>query len=516
MEPDSLQDFQRNVGFVVVVIIGGFAVFVYLAGSLADVMVPLIWAAFFAVPITALIGRIDGFVTSLLSVIRRRLRGEDHTGDGMSWDFTAEAGDNCITLSNDDAKELTDKLEHPGPEMCVLFPWSKCCQSRIRLVKLTTEEGEQINNPEVDRLVANWCYYVKMPDETGHPTLQLYLDQDCIEYPAVVSGSKNSERKLKGTVELDRTSVLSWSIAVCLAMILLAFALFIFFIAMSLGFDALQANSHNYYKGVEQLVDKLALGLKHILPPEQIAKVKQHVMTTATTALPHLASTVSGKAESLGFELILFVIYILFWVFEPIPVSSNVAQVIKNYLVLKTVSCLIYAVLMSLLLIHLGCPVWPLFFVVSFLLNYIPEFGFMIVFALVVPAIVFNSAHTEKQREWDTVEVVFGSLLIKIVVANILEVYLYVSRGGQYMRMHPVVLMALMMFFQKFFGITGMFLAIPMVAIIKYYLLSADIPSLYLNPSLALVEGDECAPHKNFCERHNATYGSTEPAEARV
>jgi len=72
----------------------------------------------------------------------------------------------------------------------------------------------------------------------------------------------------------------------------------------------------------------------------------------------------------------------MFWIFEPIPMNSNVAQVIKNYLLLKTFVCLVFAALISALLYFLSCPLWHIFFVLSFLLNYIPEIGFIIVFVL--------------------------------------------------------------------------------------------------------------------------------------
>lgn len=534
---EGLQDFQRNVGFVVVVIVGGFALLVYLVSSLAGLLVPLFWAAFFAVPLTALITRIDRVMTKKLSELRWHLEGGEggqHPEPDKAYEFTAQAGDNSIIVSGSDAKHLLKKLSHPGGDMCSPLPWStysKCCQSRIRVVKLLDEDGEAVLGDEVDRLVQNWLYYVKEPEDAevssdvDEVQLELFLDQECSEYPAVmktaalsIRDSQNTGQKLKGIVEIDRTSTLSWSVSVAISMMLMLAALFVFFMAASLGVDALRENSANYSRGVEEMIVWFTDLMGHFMPPEQIVKMKGHMEDVASKSLPGLAATASGKVESLGFDLLLFVLYILFWVFEPIPISSNVAQVIKDYLLLKTGACFIYAVLMSLMLYVLGCPLWHLFFVMCFLLNYIPEFGFIVVFICVVPAVIFNSHHSLQRRESDTIIVITGSILIKILVANVLEVYMYVSRGGQYMRMHPVVLLGLMMFFEKFFGLTGMFLAIPMVATVKYYLLSADIPTLYLNPALALLEGDDCAPHKNFVDRQKAqlSYGTTEPPETSV
>lgn len=502
---------------------------VYLVSSLAGLLVPLFWACFFAVPLTALIARIDRSLTSLLSQLRWKLEGvEQPKGPEKALEFTAKAGENQIMLSKDDAKSLMQKLEHPTPpewlehQGCPLFPHSQCCQSRVRIVKLTTEDGQPISDPEVDRLVANWLYYVKHPDDAAldddEVPLQLFLDSDCSQYPAVFT-TNSGGTSLKGALELDRTSIMSWSVSVFLAMMVLGFGMFIFFFTVSLGVDALQDNSANYSKGVEDLIQWFSAMMSNFMPHDQIVQMKGHMESTASKMLPSLSYAAGSKIESLGFDLLLFTLYVLFWVFEPIPISNNVAQVIKDYLLLKTVACFIYAVLMSAMLYFLDCPVWHLFFVASFLLNYIPEFGFIVVFILVIPAVAFNSKLSMQQREADTAFAIVGSILIKILVANILEVKMYVSKGGQYMRMHPVVLMGLMMFFEKFFGLTGMFLAIPMVATVKYYLLSADIPNIYLNPTLAILEGDDTAPHKNFIDRKadfvHTTYGSTEPPEAK-
>merc|ERR1712086_141991 len=87
-------------------------------------------------------------------------------------------------------------------------------------------------------------------------------------------------------------------------------------------------------------------------------------------------------------------------------------------------------------------------------------------------------------------------------------------RGGEFMRMHPVILMALMMFCEQLMGITGMFLAVPIMAAVKYFLVSADMPNVYLNPLLMLLEGDEHGPHKNFVDRHRVECQAREDAIA--
>jgi len=230
----------------------------------------------------------------------------------------------------------------------------------------------------------------------------------------------------------------------------------------------------------------------------------------ARSGLPDAASNMASYMEAVGFQVFLFLLYTMFWIFEPIPMNSNVAEVIKNYLLLKTVVCLVFAICISALLYVCACPLWHIFFVVSFLFNYIPEIGFIVVFVLALLAILLDAHVGIKERQANAFIFILGGLLIKVVTANILEVHMYVSKGGQYMRMHPVIIMAMMMFFERLLGLSGMFLAIPMAAAIKYYVLSADVPSVYLNPTLSILEGDDVAPHRNFVERYHASYGGTE------
>ena len=50
--------------------------------------------------------------------------------------------------------------------------------------------------------------------------------------------------------------------------------------------------------------------------------------------------------------------------------------------------------------------------------------------------------------------------------------------------------------------IKGMFLAVPVMAAVKYYLVSTDMPDSILHPLLVFIEGDETGPHKNHVERY--------------
>uniref|UniRef100_A0A7S1M6X6 Uncharacterized protein n=1 Tax=Alexandrium catenella TaxID=2925 RepID=A0A7S1M6X6_ALECA len=126
------------------------------------------------------------------------------------------------------------------------------------------------------------------------------------------------------------------------------------------------------------------------------------------------------------------------------------------------------------------------------------------------------SAGSPKERLWKAFYLVILGLLIKFVTGNIIEVHMYTTRGGEFMRMHSVVLMALIMIFGQMLGLTGMFLSVPFVAALKYYLISANIPPKIVDPLLCFIEGDELAVHKIFIDKsaaHANNAAATEHAE---
>jgi predicted PurR-regulated permease PerM len=504
----KLQQFQRNTAFVVLVIVGGLAAFVYLTSTLVEVLVPLIWSAFFAVPLTGLIGLIDRSVTKFGSWARWQ---SDNSSMLRGIAFRAKAGENLIYIEKTaEAKQLLAHLTIPLQSTVCLLPSSRCCQSRIRISELQAD-GKAVESPEVNRIVERWTYYVREvePKEQNIKPefcLELYLDQEEL-YPACVTSGRADGQKLTGTIEHDKTSMWSWGLSVIVAVVILLVLCFIFAMAIALGVESLIKNMRYYEQGLRDMTTWIADLLGRTFPVSEVNALRAKSLNGLKDTIPRAATEAAIQLEATGLQIILFLLYTLFWVFEPIPMNSNVAQVIKSYLLLKTLVCILFGFLISGLLYCLDCPLWNFFFIIAFLLNYIPELGFIITFCLMVPAIFLDSRLSMDQRERNTLIAIVGGLLIKVLTANIIELQLITTKGGQYMRMHPVVLMATMFVCERLLGITGMFLAIPIVAAVKYFLLAADVPTVYLNPMLVMLEGDEVAPHKNFIDRKVADYG---------
>jgi predicted PurR-regulated permease PerM len=246
------------------------------------------------------------------------------------------------------------------------------------------------------------------------------------------------------------------------------------------------------------------------LPENLWKQLEEKAKEFAENYLPALLSSVLGMLQSLSFQGLMFVLYLMFWICEPLPISNSVSGVFKSYLLLKTIVCGLFAGLMSLVLWVLKCKFWHIYFVTTFFLNYIPEIGPLFAGLLMLPAVLFDGNLSLQERQQNTVWLLVAGTFIKIVTGNVIELQLYSSRGGEFMRMHPVVLLALMMVCECLLGVTGMFLAIPVLAAVKYLMVTTDMPSVYLNPLLVFIEGDQMGPHKIFVDRRAAETAAKE------
>lgn len=524
-----LEEFQRNTAFVVAIILC-VACCLYVTGQIRSTLIPIVWAAFFAMPLTMLIASLDALIVRSTSWLLNKRRGNESLESEETFEFTAALGESNVRMARSPALEaFLHKVNKPCSCSPSLPSWILgYCRRRVKLVKLHVEttDGTQVSlGPEVNRLVEGWEYYIAEPvassalSEDDHASLQIPLasagaDSSSVsgeiaiglfldhagQYPAVIpqSSAEDGVRlRLTGHLRVDKTSSVSWTLAflIALAIVSLCIAVFVWMIVE--GVRSFTNDLDTYKKGIDSLVN----WIKPIIPADIWQTLQERAQKFGSEVLPALASVLAGMAETVGYQSIFFLIYLFFWLFEPLPISGHVMKVFKSYLFLKTLVCILFASLMSAMLAILQCELWPLLFVVFFLLNYIPEVGAIACAALSVPVVLLNGNFTVPFRLSQLVWLVIGGTLIKIFTGNVIEVHLYATQGGQFMRMHPVILLAMIMVCSAVLGVTGAFLSVPILAAVKYCLLSSSMPDTYLNPLLVFIEGDETGPHRNFVDR---------------
>jgi len=167
---ERVHEYQQNAAFAGFILVVCFAAFVYLTENLREVLIPLVWSAFFALPMTSLIGYIN-------RSFNRAVAGENRQAAA---NFSAEPADHCISL---EAGPVVDEiLKGLGEGNAV----------HVRIRKLRSG-GAPVVGPEVNRLVEEWSYYAvksKSVDATtgslSNVKLELFLDVNRI--PCIIGG----------------------------------------------------------------------------------------------------------------------------------------------------------------------------------------------------------------------------------------------------------------------------------------------------------------------------------------
>eukprot|EP00451_Oxyrrhis_marina_P015749 CAMPEP_0204309660 /NCGR_PEP_ID=MMETSP0469-20131031/1229_1 /ASSEMBLY_ACC=CAM_ASM_000384 /TAXON_ID=2969 /ORGANISM="Oxyrrhis marina" /LENGTH=223 /DNA_ID=CAMNT_0051289307 /DNA_START=57 /DNA_END=725 /DNA_ORIENTATION=- len=196
MSGGRLEAFQRNVAFAAFIGVICLAGFFYLMEFLREVLAPLIWALFFALPLNAAVMKLNDYSIHLLSCCCRPFRGRITVQDEVS--FLHNPGENTIMVENtvENARwvqRVNDPLincrecRRPYTAKCCCLPRVKlalrCCKRRIRIKSV-----QQPSSSAVNCLQPNHLYYLtneSTDEQEPYLTLGLYVDENCA-YPAVV------------------------------------------------------------------------------------------------------------------------------------------------------------------------------------------------------------------------------------------------------------------------------------------------------------------------------------------
>ena len=99
-----------------------------------------------------------------------------------------------------------------------------------------------------------------------------------------------------------------------------------------------------------------------------------------------------------------------------------------------------------------------IFALLTVLLNFIPTIGSMLAIALPVPILLLQF-----QLSWSFFVVLAITGLIQFVIGNVIEPKMM----GDSMDLHPITVLICLMFWGLIWGVAGMFLAVPITAILK-------------------------------------------------
>jgi len=190
--------------------------------------------------------------------------------------------------------------------------------------------------------------------------------------------------------------------------------------------------------------------------------------------------TILGLIRSMFF-VIIFVIFLLLGRnphAQHSHVYLDVVQKIRRYIGIKTFASAVTGVLVWTILRLVGLKLAVAFGILAFLLNFIPSIGSIIATLLPIPIAVVQF----QSMPWYIAFVVVVPGLVQNLIGNFIEPKLQ----GEGLNLHPVTVILALAFWGLIWGIVGMFLAAPITAAVRVFLMQFDT----LKPIGKLLAGD--------------------------
>lgn len=265
----------------------------------------------------------------------------------------------------------------------------------------------------------------------------------------------------------------------------------------------MQENWGQYQTGAERISADLKNLTQSIrqeaqIPDDVIDSLTEKGLRGLEDLLTSMVSSIVEHVSSIMFSVMMMLLYMVFWLSHPVHIGKTVLSVFKNYILLKTLVSVFYAFFVFCLLTWLDVDLAIVFGLVTFVFNFVPEFGPLMAACLPLPVILFDA---RLDNPWLTMCSVFlGQIMLKCFFGNFVEVKLIES--SREMTMHPVIILFNVAFFGWIWGPTGMLLSVPVVAAFKAML--HLMPARYRAPILKVLEGDSDAPRRfnSWIESH--------------
>eukprot|EP00929_Paragymnodinium_shiwhaense_P060098 TRINITY_DN30046_c0_g1_i2.p1 TRINITY_DN30046_c0_g1~~TRINITY_DN30046_c0_g1_i2.p1 ORF type:complete len:444 (+),score=88.79 TRINITY_DN30046_c0_g1_i2:69-1400(+) len=276
-------------------------------------------------------------------------------------------------------------------------------------------------------------------------------------------------------------------------------AVTLFFVMIYSSAKHMQANWSHYQDGAQRLAtmgNESLQQVSHYVSQDIMESVSNKAVSGMEESITFLLNSILENLSTTLTEGLMMLLYMMFWLFEPMHVTDNISKLFRQYILLKMVASAAYAICVYVLLFVLNIDLAIVFAFITFLFNFVPEVGPFIAMVMPLPVILFDG---RLEHPVFTMFVALGGNLgLKFLFGNIIEVKLIESQHE--MKMHPVIILFLVAFFGWVWGATGMLLSVPFAAVCKASMQA--LPPMYRDTFLVLMEGDKKAPRRYA--RHRA------------
>ncbi|MDP8266365.1 MAG: AI-2E family transporter [Candidatus Aceula meridiana] len=210
-------------------------------------------------------------------------------------------------------------------------------------------------------------------------------------------------------------------------------------------------------------LEKLGIDGQSLLSP-----IVENATKTAGFVVKSILSVILGILSS----TVLVLIFVLFLLLGR-PSRSHQNETwqkgeakIKHYISTKFFLSVFLGIMVGSILKLLGVDMALIFGVAAFILNFIPTIGPVIATLLPLPVVMFNSNISLAAG----VSAIVIPGILQFIFGNVVEPKIL----GDSLDIHPVVVLMALIFWGMLWGILGMFLAIPLTAVIKLILEEFD------------------------------------------
>lgn len=172
----------------------------------------------------------------------------------------------------------------------------------------------------------------------------------------------------------------------------------------------------------------------------------------------------TGGIVTLISNVVLVVIMVLFLLAgEGVSEIKNnmlkeILHKITKYVATKFSMSFVTALFIGVLFFSFGVDLAFMFAVLTFLLNFIPSVGSIIAVLLPIPVLFLQFG-----LGWQFPTILMLSGLVQFAIGNVIEPKVM----GENLGLHPIVILLFLLFWGLVWGIPGMFLAVPITAVMK-------------------------------------------------
>ena len=261
--------------------------------------------------------------------------------------------------------------------------------------------------------------------------------------------------------------VLRWRLPGWLAILIALLVVLAMLTALSLALiAAVQTIVHTageYSKEVDGLIQKTLVQLK----AHRINVDQGQIGTELGQMLPGVITEAAGTVTTVLSHGLLIVIFVVFLLAGRNPrqaatgIYAEIEKTIRQYITTKSAISAVAGILVGLILWMIGLRMAALFGLLAFLLNFIPSIGSIIATLLPIPIAI-----TQFDSTTHVVAAVVLPGIVHLTIGNVVEPRLM----GRGLELHPVTVLLSLAFWGLLWGVMGMVLAVPIVAVLKIVL----------------------------------------------